>query len=81
MRMEVIALDQAGFQQWVDQQLQPASNPEEGDDSLAAQGWEVFASMCSRCHQVNGLVNHAGEPIIAQPEINVYNGGPQPPRT
>lgn len=72
MRMEIIALDTAGFQQWVDQQLQPVSEPEPG--TLAAEGKEVFVSMCARCHQVNGLVDGAGNPVIAQPEINVYNG-------
>src|SRR5690606_22163329 len=60
------------FAAWVDQQLQPVGEPEPG--TLAAEGKDVFISMCARCHQVNGLVDGSGNPVIARPEINVYNG-------
>lgn len=71
MRMEVIALDAAGFAAWVDKQLQPVGEP---TSELAAEGKETFINMCARCHQVNGLVDGSGNPVIAQPENNVYNG-------
>jgi cytochrome c oxidase subunit 2 len=72
MRMEIVALSTADFQSWVDNQLTPAAEPEEG--SLAATGQEVFVANCARCHQVDGLTDGDGEPVIAQPEDNIYAG-------
>lgn len=72
MRMEIVALDQDGFRTWVGNQLADYTAPAAG--SLAEEGESVFISLCARCHQVNGLLGANGDPIIAQPEINVYNG-------
>ena len=73
MRMEVVALEDADFQSWLDNQLEPYQAPEEG--SLAATGEQTFIQQCSRCHQVDGLTDPAsGELVISQPEQFVYAG-------
>ncbi len=72
MRMEIVALDDADFQAWIDNQLEPYQPPEEG--TLAATGEGTFISQCSRCHQVDGLTDADGNLIIAQPENFVWSG-------
>ncbi len=72
MRMEIVALDDADFQSWLDNQLAPYESPEEG--TLAAEGETEFISQCARCHQVDGLTDAAGELVIAHPEDQVYSG-------
>ena len=72
MRMEIVALDDADFQTWVDNQLAPYQPPEEG--SLAALGETTFVAQCARCHQVDGLTDADGELIISQPENFVWSG-------
>ncbi|MFW2333840.1 cytochrome c oxidase subunit II [Ilumatobacter sp.] len=72
MRMEIVALDDADFQAWIDNQLAPYQPPEEG--SLAALGETTFVAQCSRCHQIDGLTDDEGELIIAQPENFVWSG-------
>jgi cytochrome c oxidase subunit 2 len=73
MRMEVVALDDADFQTWLDNQLEPYQAPEEG--SLAATGEQTFIQQCSRCHQVDGLTDPStDELVISQPEQFVYAG-------
>ena len=42
--------------------------------SPAATGETTFISQCSRCHQVNGIVDSNGNPIISRPDLNVYSG-------
>ena len=72
MRMELVALEAEDFQRWVDEQLAEYEAPEEG--TLAAEGEQVFITNCSRCHQVDGLTQSDGEPVIATPEQQVYAG-------
>jgi len=72
MRQAVVALDSADFQTWVDNQLEDYAGPEEG--SLAAKGEETFIGQCSRCHQVNGLEDANGDPVLANPDENVVAG-------
>jgi cytochrome c oxidase subunit 2 len=71
MRMEVVALAPDDFETWKANQLTPAS-PAEGD--LAVEGEAVFASQCASCHQVDGLVDADGNPVIATPETRGYAG-------
>ncbi|MGE3621322.1 MAG: cytochrome c oxidase subunit II [Acidimicrobiia bacterium] len=52
MRMRAVALSPADFDAWVDNQMEPAEDPEEG--TLAATGQELFNATCSRCHLVSG---------------------------
>ncbi len=72
MRMEIVALDDADFQSWLDNQLEPYQSPEEG--TLAAAGEASFITNCSRCHQVDGLADADGNPIVSQPELQVWSG-------
>ena len=72
MRMEVIAMMPDDFESWKAQQLAPYQPPAEA--SLAATGEATFVAQCSSCHQVNGLEDATGTPIIAQPQERVYSG-------
>lgn len=72
MRMEVVALDPADFQLWLDNQLAPYQAPEAG--TLAATGEQTFIAQCSRCHQVDGLVDADGKAVVAMPDQFVYSG-------
>ena len=72
MRMEVIALTPEDFEAWKAGQLAPYTSPEAG--TLAAAGESTFIAQCSRCHQVNGLEDADGKPIIARPDLQVYSG-------
>jgi cytochrome c oxidase subunit II len=52
MRLKVVAHDEAGWQEWVDQMSDDPSEPTSGD---AAEGFALFAQKgCSGCHQVDG---------------------------
>ena len=72
MRMEVIAMDPDDFETWKAGQMAEYVAPEEG--TLAAEGEATFIAQCSRCHQVNGLEDDDGNPIIARPDLQVYSG-------
>ena len=72
MRMEVAALTDEGFAEWVDNQLADYTPPEDG--TVAAEGEASFIANCSRCHQVNGLEDDTGNPIVARPDLQVYSG-------
>lgn len=72
MRQAAVALDTAGFQQWVDNQVEAYTAPTA--DTLAATGEGTFIAQCSRCHQVNGLADAAGKPILADPDLYVLAG-------
>ncbi len=48
MRMNVIALDDAEFAEWLDNQSTVADVPTEGSE--AAQGRELFQQQCASCH-------------------------------
>ncbi len=52
MRMRVIALPQADYDQWVIDQQEPGPVPE---TAAQARGQELFASRCASCHSINGL--------------------------
>ena len=71
MRMEVVALTPEDFETWKAKQLEAYEAPAEG--SLAATGQETFISQCSRCHQVNGLVDADGNAVISEPQNYVYS--------
>jgi cytochrome c oxidase subunit 2 len=66
------ALDDADFQAWIDNQLEPYQPPEEG--TLAATGEQTFIAQCARCHQVDGLTDADGALVISQPEQFVWSG-------
>lgn len=72
MRMEVVALNDGDFETWKADQLADYVAPEAG--TVAAEGEAVFIANCSRCHQVNGLEDSNGVPIVSRPDLQVYSG-------
>ncbi|MDJ0770300.1 MAG: cytochrome c oxidase subunit II [Ilumatobacter sp.] len=72
MRMEIVALGDADFQTWLDNQLEPYQAPEPG--TLAATGEQTFISQCSRCHQIDGLTDADGDLVVSAPEQWVWSG-------
>lgn len=72
MKMDVVALDSDDFDSWVAGQIEPAALPADGSPAL--EGHDVFVSQCVRCHQVNGLEDDDGEPLIAQADQNLVSG-------
>jgi cytochrome c oxidase subunit II len=72
MRMEIISLTADDFETWKANQLRDVEPAEDG--TLAAEGQAIFIQQCARCHQVNGLVDDAGDPVIAHPQDQVYAG-------
>ncbi len=72
MRMEAVALSKEDFAKWVEGQQKAYAAPAAG--TLAAEGETTFINQCSRCHQVNGIKDANGKPIISAPDENVYSG-------
>jgi cytochrome c oxidase subunit 2 len=72
MRMEVIAMTPDDFEAWKTNQIKPYEAP--AADTLAAQGEQTFIAQCARCHQVNGLKDAKGVPIVSRPDLSVYSG-------
>lgn len=72
MRMEIVALNPADFQAWIDNQLEPYQSPE--SDTLAAVGEQTFIAQCARCHQIDGLTDANGDLVVASPEQFVWSG-------
>ncbi|RLE22380.1 MAG: cytochrome c oxidase subunit II [Actinobacteria bacterium] len=72
MRMEVVAMYPDDFEAWKAGQIAAYESPAEG--TLAAEGEATFIAQCSRCHQINGLEDGDGDPIIARPDLQVYAG-------
>ena len=74
MRQWAVALSEADFAKWVENQQKPATVYAETDESPEAVGYRAFRQNCSRCHQVNGMQNADGTPTIAAPENNIVAG-------
>lgn len=61
MRMEVKAVTDAEFEQWIEDQIAPANLPEDptpddsSDDDLVLTGYKTFMASCATCHQINGV--------------------------
>jgi len=72
MRQAAVALTKADFQTWVTNQTEAYTPPEA--DSAAAVGESTFIAQCSRCHQVNGLTDSAGNPVLSEPDLAVLSG-------
>jgi len=71
MRMEVVALDPPDFEKWKANQLADYKGPQA--DTLAATGEQTFITQCSRCHQVDGLKDDKGNPVISKPENYIFS--------
>ncbi|MFM2182296.1 MAG: hypothetical protein RJB61_590 [Actinomycetota bacterium] len=72
MRQAVAALSPTDFQTWVDNQLKPYSAPM--GNEVAVEGEATYIAQCARCHQVNGLVDPDGNPVLANPDQYVVSG-------
>jgi cytochrome c oxidase subunit 2 len=72
MKMFAVALDGPDFATWLANQTEPAANPPEDSPDAAGQG--VFVAQCVRCHQVNGLEDADGNPLISQAEDDLVAG-------
>ncbi|MEY4607637.1 MAG: hypothetical protein RLY45_2397 [Actinomycetota bacterium] len=72
MRQAVAALSPTDFQTWVDNQLTPYSAPM--GNEVAVEGEATYIAQCARCHQVNGLVDPDGNPVLANPDQYVVSG-------
>ena len=72
MKQDVVALNEADFATWVASQLAPA--PPATPGSPAAEGEAVLTQQCVRCHQVNGLEDADGNPLISQAEDYLVPG-------
>lgn len=53
MRMQVKALPQEEFDEWLELMQTP---PEQPTDALALAGQELFVSQCTMCHQIDGIL-------------------------
>ena len=77
MRMDAVSLTSADFGTWVANQLELAGKPTE---ATALRGEDTFRTQCSRCHQVNGLMEenadgtNSDKPVIAYPDLYVVAG-------
>jgi cytochrome c oxidase subunit II len=77
MRMDAISLNSDDFSTWVATQSELAGKP---TDALALQGEDTFRAQCSRCHQVDGLLEEnpdgtpSDKPVIAFPDLYVVSG-------
>jgi cytochrome c oxidase subunit 2 len=77
MRMDAVGLTATDFGTWVADQLEPAAKP---TDEAGLAGEDQFRTQCSRCHQVNGLMEEnadgtaSDKPVIAYPDLYVVAG-------
>jgi cytochrome c oxidase subunit II len=71
MRMRVVALSADDWDRWVQNQQGLAAEPS-GEQALA--GMEQFVGLCASCHQVNGLVDAEGDPVIPDAAAQVVSG-------
>lgn len=60
MRMEMKALPEAEYEEWVTVMTRP---PEQPKTEKAIAGQELFVSQCARCHQINGLTPESKPPF------------------
>jgi len=72
MRQAVVALTVTDFDTWVGNQLEPYTSPEA--ETLAAEGEATYIAQCARCHQVNGLSDPDGNPVLANPDQYIVSG-------
>lgn len=67
MRVKVIALSEADFVEWTEQQVVPFDGPVTGS---ANDGWVAFASQCTSCHRITGMTDPSDpDEIFEYPEV------------
>ena len=72
MKMRVVALPMDEFLAWTEEQQVDAPMLAEGDDGYAGQ--QLFTQLCTACHQINGLTDAEGEPIIVEGNATLVSG-------
>ena len=74
MRQAAVALTTDDFRTWVGIQTEEyaANAPVAG--SLAEIGEGPFVAQCARCHQIDGLANEDGTPVLADPDLYIVSG-------
>ncbi|MCU1498262.1 MAG: cytochrome c oxidase subunit [Acidimicrobiales bacterium] len=55
MRVKVVAVDEAGYADWVEQQEKAFDPVASGASEAALAGWSLFNSQCTSCHRIDGL--------------------------
>ncbi len=60
MRMQVVAVSPAEFQNWINRTTADAAEPSV-DNAAALRGKDVFAGICTSCHLVEGLNDESYE--------------------
>ena len=73
MKMDAIALQPADFAAWVAAQTTAAVAVSD-QETAAGRGETLFKGQCVLCHQVNGLADPDGKPLIAQADVNLVSG-------
>jgi cytochrome c oxidase subunit II len=69
MKARAVALSESEFATWLDEQQQDQPMLAEGDPGF--EGQELFLARCVSCHQIDGLENEDGDPIIVEGNANV----------
>ena len=72
MKQRVVALSMADYLEWQEQQQTTQPMLEEDEPGYAGQ--QVFLAQCSRCHQVNGLEDADGNPILVEGSAQLVSG-------
>ncbi len=72
MRMSVVVLSEAEFDQWLADQTAPSEVPAEGTAERA--GYDVFVSQCSRCHVVSNDDQELQDAYPKDFEADLLNG-------
>lgn len=54
MRITVVAMDDKGYDAWLENQQKPFVEPTSED---AKAGWAAFAGQCTMCHELNGMTD------------------------
>jgi cytochrome c oxidase subunit 2 len=60
------------FEMWLEQQQQDAAMLAE--DEPGYEGQQVFLARCTSCHQIDGLEDADGEPIVVEGAANLVSG-------
>ena len=79
MRLKVVAVSDAEFDEWASAQQTEWENPT-GEDAI--EGWKTFAGQCTSCHQIDGMTDPgsvddaatATEEFAYPEEINQVSG-------
>lgn len=72
MKMRVVSLSMPEFQTWLEQQQQTQPMLAAGDAGY--DGQQLFLDRCSTCHQIDGLLEEDGDPLIVEGRAELVSG-------